>query len=128
MARPEEAPSPAPPEALAQELERLRAEHERLRLEHEHVLAAQELIDKAHSDFAEAYYFAPVPLVTVDRTGGIRHVNRAGAKLLGQGGAHLLGRSMRPFITRADRRRLEHHLACARAARHPPCERRCRRV
>jgi PAS domain S-box-containing protein len=119
---------PPPDQSEALELERLRAEHEGLRLEHEHLLEAQQLIDKAHSDFVEAYDFAPVPLVTVDRAGTIRHVNRAGSKLLGQSGAHLLGRALRTFVAADDRRALAQHLATARSTDEHTCDLRLARI
>jgi PAS domain S-box-containing protein len=96
-------------------LDQLQNDNERLRLAHEHLLEEQQLVDKAHADFVEAYDFAPLPLVTLDRAGTIRHVNRAGAKLLGQGGAHLLGRSLRTFVAADDRRAFAQHLAIARS-------------
>ena len=123
MAIPEEGP-PAPynAEALAAELERLQAEHEQLRLEHDHLLEAQQLTDRAHSEFVEAYDLAPMPLLTLDRAGTICHVNRAGSKLLGQSSVNILGRSLRIFIAPDDRPALAQHLAAARSADEHACD------
>ena len=122
MGTPEGPPAPGKLEALALELERLRAEHERLRLEHEHLLEAQQLTEKVHSEFVEAYDCAPIPLVTLDRAGSIQHINRAGINLLGQSGAHLLGRYLRSCVAPDDRRALAQHLAAARSAGEQACD------
>jgi PAS domain S-box-containing protein len=113
---------------LRLENEQLRAEYERLRLEHEHLLEAQQLIDKAHSNFVQAYDLAPQPLLTLDRAGSIRHVNRAGAKLLGQSSAHLLGRHLRTFVAQDDRPALAQHMATARSRAEHTCELRLARM
>jgi signal transduction histidine kinase len=88
---------------LVQELARLRQSEEALRDQNEELLEAQGLLEEARDDFSEIHDLAPLPLLTLTRTGMIRSANLAAAELLRQERSRLVGRSFTEQCAPEDR-------------------------
>jgi diguanylate cyclase (GGDEF)-like protein/PAS domain S-box-containing protein len=69
-----------------------------LELQNEHLNAVRSHLECALTQSAELYDFAPVGILTLDRTGRIRKLNLAGASLLGGERARLLGSGFDRFL------------------------------
>lgn len=69
-----------------------------LELQNEHLNAVRSHLECALTQSAELYDFAPVGILTLDRTGRIRKLNLAGASLLGGERAGLLGSGFDLFL------------------------------
>ncbi len=80
---------------LVEELSRLREAEEALRNENEELLEAQGLLEEARDDFSEIHDLAPLPLLTLTRSGVIRSANFSAAELLDEERSQLVGR---PFL------------------------------
>src|SRR5688500_9024479 len=88
---------------LVQELARLRQSEEALREQNEELLEAQGLLKEARDDYSEIHDLAPLPLLTLTRSGLIRSANLAAAELLHQERSQLVGRSFAEQCTVEDR-------------------------
>lgn len=74
-----------------------------LELQNEHLNLARAQLELALSQSSELYDFAPVGIVSLDPAGTITKLNLAGASLLGEERARLLGRHLGFYVANAER-------------------------
>jgi diguanylate cyclase (GGDEF)-like protein/PAS domain S-box-containing protein len=74
-----------------------------LELQNEHLNLARSQLEQALAHSSELYDFAPVGIVSLDASGAITKLNLAGANLLGEERARLLGRHFGFYVANADR-------------------------
>lgn len=74
-----------------------------LELQNEHLSAARAQLEMALGQSSELYDFAPVGILSVDKTGTIAKLNLAGANLLGGERARLMGTRLGLYVSDADR-------------------------
>ncbi|MEJ2396884.1 MAG: PAS domain-containing protein [Gammaproteobacteria bacterium] len=78
---------------------------------------AQRLLEESRNRYAELYDSAPVSYVTFDSAGYIQEINLAGASLLGQERASLLGKPFQRWLRQDDTRAFLNHLNAAGQSR-----------
>jgi signal transduction histidine kinase/CheY-like chemotaxis protein len=100
---------------LVQELARLRQSEEALRDQNEELLEAQGLLEEARDDYSEIHDLAPLPLLTLSRSGIIRSANLAAAELLREERSQLVGRAFAEQCAPEDRPEVLGFLNGARA-------------
>ena len=87
---------------LDQLIEELEIHQIELELQNEHLNAVRDRLERALMESAELYDFAPVGILTLDRTGRILKLNLAGANLLEGERARLQGRAFGSFLAGQD--------------------------
>lgn len=90
--------------AQAQQLfEELEVHQIELELQNEHLNAARAQLEMALNQSSELYDFAPVGILSLDPRGAIAKLNLAGASLLGEERARLLGSRFGLYVSDAER-------------------------
>jgi PAS domain S-box-containing protein len=90
------APSGAEAQRLIHELQVYQVE---LELQNQALLETRRQLEQSLENYTELYDFAPIAYFTLSDAGAIREVNLAGAALLGEERARLLGRRFDLFVT-----------------------------
>ena len=94
-----------------------------LEMQNEELKRAQVALEKSRDKYLDLYDFAPVGYFTLTHNGQITEVNLAGATLLGQERAQLVGRGLGRSIAPGDIDRWEQHLvSVAHSAEKQTCE------
>src|SRR5438876_1631892 len=104
------------PQRLAHDL---RVHEEQLQLQQDQLTEAQQLLEASRDRFADLYDYAPLPYVTLDRNGVIEDINLTGAALLGHARPLLVGRPLRLYVDKADRRTFLDHMRRCRGGVSP---------
>ncbi|MES2127492.1 MAG: PAS domain-containing protein [Pseudomonadota bacterium] len=95
------------------EVHQLEVQQVELELQNEQLEAARAWIEAALASYTELFDAAPVPYFTLNGSGEIVEVNRAGARLLGDTHAGLIERRMVAFVAAPERPRLQAFLQAA---------------
>lgn len=90
------------PQRLLHELQVHQVE---LQMQNEQLEAARAMIEATLASYTDLYDFAPVPYLTLDRSGVIAELNLAAARLIGVERARLLDKRLGNYVAVADRRR-----------------------
>jgi PAS domain S-box-containing protein len=85
-------------EQVEQILHELRVHQIELQMQNEELQRSQEKLGELKERYFELYDLAPVGYLTLDRSGAIREINRAGAALLGRQKSAIVGRSFTDFV------------------------------
>ncbi|MDQ1817905.1 PAS domain S-box protein [Massilia sp. CCM 9210] len=107
------------PQRLLHELQVYQVE---LELQNEQLEAARAWIEAALAIYTELYDFAPVPYLTLNRTGTIAEINLAGARLLGSERARVIDKRLGLFVAESDRSRVA---ACLKSLYATQCDAQC---
>ncbi|MDQ1920134.1 PAS domain-containing protein [Massilia pseudoviolaceinigra] len=107
------------PQRLLHELQVYQVE---LELQNEQLEAARAWIEAALASYTELYDFAPVPYLTLKRTGTITEINLAGARLLGSERARVIDKRIGTFVAESDRSRVA---ACLKSLYATQCDAQC---
>src|SRR5258708_26191200 len=81
-----------------------------LREEWQAMRDAQRELEVSRQRYADLYDLAPVGYLSLTRSGGIREINLAGAKMLGMARSRLAGGHLLTFIKPSHRRKYLNHL------------------
>lgn len=76
-------------------------------------------VEASRNSCLHAYDHAPVACLTLDGRGIIKHINLAGARMLGSERAALFGLPFSPFVARGAEKDFAHHLRLCRRTRQP---------
>src|SRR5258708_594275 len=79
---------------------------------------AQKELEISRQRYADLYDLAPVGYLSLTRSGGIREINLAGARMLGMARSRLTGGHLLTFIKASDRRKYLNHLTRLRRGQH----------
>ena len=98
-----QAPVPEATMDVAALLHELRVHKIELEMQNEALRESCHQAEQALARFTDLYDFAPMGYITLDRTGTIRQINLAGARLLGWGRAQLVNQPFSAFIEEGSR-------------------------
>ena len=101
--RPAGVPIPCGTSDTQKLLHELQVHQIELEMRNEELRGAREVLEITSQKYADLYDFAPVPCVTLEQDGTVRHANHAAVALVGKNLASIVGRRLGIFFTEKSR-------------------------
>lgn len=100
-------------------MEQLHVHQLELEAQNRELRDSRQALEHARQRYEDLYDFGPVAYFTLDTSGVVTEVNLAGAVMINQERARVVGRAFHHLVTLEDRSALERHLLCCIEQRRP---------